>query len=81
MGNLFPYDQNHPSLKILFQRNVMSIKLQDMGKATTAVCIAVNKAFAMFVGSFSKSNINVISGNLPLNKNFRIVPETFSVPV
>lgn len=44
MANLLPYDQNHPSLKILFQRNVINIKLQDMGKATTVVCTAVNKS-------------------------------------
>lgn len=53
MANLFSYDQSHSSPKIWFQRNIINIKLQDMGKATAVVYTEVNKSlFAIFVVFF-----------------------------
>lgn len=68
-ANLFPYDQTHISPKILFQRNAINKKFQDMGKATTVVCMTVNKSLCHVCGIFLENNMNTPSGKLPLIEN------------
>lgn len=48
-----------------------------MGKATTVVCIIVNKSLCHVCGIFLENNINITSGKLPFTENFRKTPKRF----